>query len=116
MMMNTKMNMKRKFQLGNYYLNNPTGRLFILNVSYLFSAETVSLRKPDPREDLELTIENVNKVLDEVRPYLIADGGNVAVHSVDKEKRSIQLVLEGACGSCPSSTVSIEMSNFENRL
>ena len=54
---------------------------------------------------MEFTVQNVNKVLDEVRPHLISDGGNVAVHKIDPEKRSVELVLEGACGSCPSSTV-----------
>ncbi|MGB5241131.1 MAG: NifU family protein, partial [Prochlorococcaceae cyanobacterium] len=34
------------------------------------STETVN----DPRA---LTIENVERVLDELRPYLMADGGNV---------------------------------------
>ena len=48
-------------------------------------------------------------MLDEVRPYLVADGGNVAVVGVDEATRSVQLQLEGACGSCPSSTVTMKM-------
>jgi len=70
---------------------------------------------------LELNKENVDKVLDEVRPYLIADGGNVAVVSVDLKTRSISLVLQGACGSCESSTTTMKMGiervlkeNFSN--
>jgi len=47
--------------------------------------------------------------LDEVRPYLISDGGNVAVQAVDPEAMSVDLVLEGACGSCPSSTTTMKM-------
>ncbi len=57
----------------------------------------------------ELIIENVDKVLDEVRPYLISDGGNVCVQSVDTETGNIYLQLEGACGSCASSTVTMKM-------
>lgn len=53
--------------------------------------------------------ENVDKVLDEVRPYLISDGGNVSVERVDEETRNVYLKLEGACGSCPSSTVTMQM-------
>lgn len=34
-------------------------------------------------EFLELTFENVEKVLDEMRPYLIQDGGNVAISEID---------------------------------
>jgi len=60
-------------------------------------------------EALAFTAENVDKVLDEVRPYLIRDGGNVAVDSVDEEAKNVYLVLEGACGSCSSSTVTMSM-------
>lgn len=61
---------------------------------------------PSVAEVIEFTKENVDKILDEVRPYLIADGGNVEVVSVNDFERSVQLKLQGACGSCPSSTVS----------
>ena len=58
---------------------------------------------------LSFTAANVDEVLNEVRPYLVADGGNVAVSSIDVETRSVYLVLQGACGSCPSSTVTMKM-------
>ena len=64
---------------------------------------------PPPPAGLELTVATVDTVLDEVRPYLVADGGNVAVVGVDEATRSVQLQLEGACGSCPSSTVTMKM-------
>eukprot|EP01037_Dinobryon_pediforme_P018971 gene18971-19313_t len=64
---------------------------------------------PSPVIELELTVSNVDRVLDEVRPYLIADGGNVAVVSVDSTSRSITLSLQGACGSCQSSTTTMKM-------
>ena len=41
----------------------------------------------------ELTADNVDQVLDDVRPYLIADGGDVAVVSV--EDGVVSLRLEG---------------------
>jgi Fe-S cluster biogenesis protein NfuA len=58
---------------------------------------------------LEFTKENVDTVLNEIRPYLIADGGNVAVAEIDIDKRTVSLILEGACGSCPSSTTTMKM-------
>ena len=51
---------------------------------------------------LPFTVENVDKTLDEVRPYLISDGGNVKVVGVDPETFGVELQLQGACGSCPS--------------
>lgn len=54
-----------------------------------------------------LTLENVELVLDDMRPYLQADGGNVAVDSI--EDGIVRLELQGACGSCPSSTMTMKM-------
>lgn len=67
---------------------------------------------PSSTPGIPFTKENVDKVLDEVRPYLIADGGNVEVVSVDEFTRSVSLTLQGACGSCPSSTVSLQPPLF----
>ena len=64
-------------------------------------------------EKLELTADNVEKVLDEVRPYLIADGGDVELVEIDG--LVVRLKLNGACGSCPSSTVTMRMG-IEKRL
>jgi len=55
----------------------------------------------------DLTPENVDLVLNDVRPYLVADGGNVEVASV--EDGVISLRLQGACGTCPSSTTTMKM-------
>jgi Fe-S cluster biogenesis protein NfuA len=62
---------------------------------------------------LALTSENVEQVLDELRPYLMADGGNVEL--VDIEGPIVKLRLQGACGSCPSSTMTLRMG-IERRL
>ncbi|CAM8937606.1 unnamed protein product [Rhodiola kirilowii] len=63
--------------------------------------------------ELPLTAENVESVLDEIRPYLMSDGGNVALHEIDGNV--VRLKLQGACGSCPSSTVTMKMG-IERRL
>jgi Fe-S cluster biogenesis protein NfuA len=58
-------------------------------------------------QTLQLTQQNVDIVLEDVRPYLIADGGNVDVVSV--QDGVISLKLQGACGTCPSSTTTMKM-------
>ena len=58
-------------------------------------------------EQLELTVENVDLVLEDMRPYLMADGGNVAVRDI--KDGVVMLELQGACGSCPSSTMTMKM-------
>lgn len=60
-----------------------------------------------------LTIENVERTLDELRPYLMADGGNVEVVEIDGP--IVKVRLQGACGSCPSSTMTLKMG-IERKL
>jgi NifU-like protein len=56
----------------------------------------------------------IQKVLDEeVRPVLIADGGDVELYDVDGD--IVKVVLQGACGSCPSSTATLKIA-IESRL
>ncbi|WP_414548924.1 Fe-S cluster assembly protein NifU [Anabaena sp. CCY 0017] len=56
----------------------------------------------------------IQKVLDEeVRPVLIADGGDVELYDVEGDK--VKVVLQGACGSCSSSTATLKIA-IEARL
>ena len=64
-------------------------------------------------ETLALTTENVEKVLDELRPFLMADGGNVEIAEIDGPV--VKVRLQGACGSCPSSTMTLKMG-IERKL
>ena len=62
---------------------------------------------------MELTKDNVETVLDEMRPYLMSDGGNVEL--VELDGPIVKLRLQGACGSCPSSAMTLRMG-IERRL
>jgi Fe-S cluster biogenesis protein NfuA len=64
-------------------------------------------------QTLALTPDNVETVLDEMRPYLMADGGNVEL--VELDGPVVKLRLQGACGSCPSSAMTLKMG-IERRL
>ncbi|MFE1627619.1 NifU family protein [Brevibacillus reuszeri] len=51
-------------------------------------------------------MDQVQEVLDKLRPYLQRDGGDVQL--VDVEEGIVKLRLMGACGSCPSSTITLK--------
>ena len=52
------------------------------------------------------TKEEVEKALDEVRPMLMSDGGNVELIDVNEE--GVVLVkLQGSCSGCPSATITL---------
>ena len=52
--------------------------------------------------------EEVIKVLEQVRPTLQADGGDVELVDVTADG-IVKVRLKGACGSCPMSTVTLKM-------
>jgi Fe-S cluster biogenesis protein NfuA len=51
--------------------------------------------------------EKVKQVLDEVRPYLQADGGDIEF--VGMEGKMAKVRLKGACSGCPSATITLQM-------
>lgn len=54
----------------------------------------------------EELIPQVQEVLDKLRPFLLRDGGDCEL--VDVEDGIVKLRLLGACGSCPSSTITLK--------
>ncbi|MFY0761828.1 NifU family protein [Metabacillus dongyingensis] len=63
------------------------------------------------KESIKLTtetqmVEQVQEVLDKLRPFLLRDGGDCEL--VDVEDGIVKLRLLGACGSCPSSTITLK--------
>ena len=51
--------------------------------------------------------EKVEAALDQVRPSLQADGGNVELVGIDDGVVSVRLT--GACGGCPMATMTLRM-------
>lgn len=102
-------------------LNRDISVLFSGSYSCLATVENCKPRRgieaiaspPMSTEGLALTEENVEMVLDEVRPYLMSDGGNVELDEIDG--LVVKLKFQGACGSCPSSVMTMKMG-IERRL
>jgi|TARA_B110000977_G_scaffold195312_1_gene273534 Fe-S cluster biogenesis protein NfuA len=46
----------------------------------------------------EETLDNVEKALEEIRPFLMSDGGNIKLLSI--EEGIVKVQLEGACIGC----------------
>ncbi len=59
-------------------------------------------------------LEKVREVMEEIRPYLKADGGDAEIVEVT-EDGTVKLKLVGACGHCPMSTMTLKMG-IEKKL
>jgi len=62
---------------------------------------------PPPREAVETT-------LDQLRPALVADGGNVEIVAVDPDG-TLRLTFQGACTTCPAQLATLR-AGLEPRL
>ena len=51
--------------------------------------------------------ERVEQALETIRPYLIADGGDVAIEEITQEN-VVKLKLLGNCGSCKMSFMTMK--------
>jgi Fe-S cluster biogenesis protein NfuA len=57
-------------------------------------------------KDQEL-IARVEKVIDQIRPYLQADGGNIKFVRITDDK-VVYVELQGACKGCPMSMMTLK--------
>jgi Fe-S cluster biogenesis protein NfuA len=51
---------------------------------------------------MEAIKERVEKALEKIRPYLVADGGDIALVDIT-EDMIVQVEMKGACNGCPFS-------------
>jgi Fe-S cluster biogenesis protein NfuA len=57
----------------------------------------------------------IEEVLDNIRPALRSDGGDVEFIDFDEEEGIVHLRLMGACGSCPVSMLTLKQG-IERRI
>jgi len=81
---------------------------FFFNIYYNTYIESVSLRLEElPMTTTQDTMhEQVEVVIEKLRPFLLRDGGDCEL--VDVEDGIVKLRLLGACGTCPSSTITLK--------
>ncbi|KFK30728.1 hypothetical protein AALP_AA6G019600 [Arabis alpina] len=99
-----------------FFANKPISRTVFLRKSEINASNQGEIASPFASDvspglysaqTFDLTPQNVDLVLEDVRPFLISDGGNVDVVSV--EDGVVSLKLQGACNSCPSSSTTMTM-------
>ena len=69
--------------------------------------EAIQAQEQAP-EAVNIDKAKVQEVLNMLRPYLQADGGDVELVDITPDG-VVQLRLQGACGTCPSSTYTLKM-------
>jgi Fe-S cluster biogenesis protein NfuA len=71
-------------------------------------AEESSTPKIDT-SDLDDVSKEIVQILEEyVKPAVASDGGNIVFKSYNKESKDVEVILQGACSGCPSSTITLK--------
>ena len=94
--------------------------------AYIVADKTIVSVNSQPKENTQTAIETdtnldaiskqIIDLLDQyVKPAVAADGGNIAFQSYDATTQTVNVILQGACSGCPSSTVTLK-NGIENML
>ena len=81
---------------------------------YIADNKTVVTGDASPKENAPQTqytgtALKIIEIIDQhIKPAVASDGGNIVFDSYDEELKSVQVILQGACSGCPSSTFTLK--------
>lgn len=88
-----------------------SGKIIIDEIS-----EVKSEKINEPSTALDETSEQIISILNEyVKPAVASDGGNIVFKSYNADNKTVEVILQGACSGCPSSTFTLK-NGIENIL
>lgn len=81
----------------------------IIDESYVpVQNKTIQNTDVDPGKLDEISQEIIS-ILDEyIKPAVTSDGGNIMFQSYNTESKTVNVILQGACSGCPSSTITLK--------
>ncbi|QWX84092.1 NifU family protein [Cellulophaga sp. HaHaR_3_176] len=97
-------------------------RNFIADGNEIVSSDSVAKKKAEAPKtqlqdaNLDDTSKKIIDILEEyVKPAVASDGGNILFKSYDAPSKTVNVILQGACSGCPSSTFTLK-NGIENML
>lgn len=88
----------------------------VLDESISMQKIKVETEKETHFEKLDDISKQIVNILEEyVKPAVASDGGNIEFKSFDEASKKVEVVLQGACSGCPSSTFTLK-NGIENML
>lgn len=71
--------------------------------------ETKEKKEEEYFDNLDVTSQQIINIIEEyIRPAVASDGGNIMFQDYDDETKRVNVVLQGACSGCPSSTFTLK--------
>lgn len=67
------------------------------------------IEKNRSNENLDTISKEIISILDEyVKPAVAGDGGNIVFNTYNSQTKKVEVILQGACSGCPSSTITLK--------
>ncbi|MDC3051268.1 NifU family protein [Bacteroidota bacterium] len=78
--------------------------------------EKKEVDKSDSSQSFDKVSLQIIKIIDEyIKPSVAMDGGNILFKQYHPKEKLVEVVLQGACSGCPSSTITLK-NGIENML
>ena len=78
--------------------------------------EKKEVDKNDSNQSLDKVSLQIIRIIDEyIKPSVAMDGGNILFKQYHPKEKLVEVVLQGACSGCPSSTITLK-NGIENML
>ena len=92
-------------------------RSFIQDNNTIVFEENIKKSKPEKQNvEYDDVSKEIIKIIDEnIKPAVASDGGNILFESYEKDTKKVNVILQGACSGCPSSTITLK-SGIETML
>lgn len=94
-------------------------RQFIADGKTIALENAVQKKVPEvytPDVELDDVSKQIIDILEEyIKPAVAADGGNILFQSYSASSKTVNVILQGACSGCPSSTITLK-NGIENML
>ncbi|MHC5200697.1 NifU family protein [Myroides sp. LJL119] len=84
--------------------------------SLIIDTKVLDQQEEQHFDSLDEKSQRIINILEEyVKPAVQADGGNIAFQNYNQQNNIVQVILQGACSGCPSSTFTLK-NGIENML
>ena len=81
----------------------------VVTESSISASNAVPTKSNKTQEPLDDTSKQIIDILEEyVKPAVASDGGNILFQSYEADTKTVNVILQGACSGCPSSTYTLK--------
>ena len=81
----------------------------IVDENYTPPQRQTTEQEPIELKNLDTISKEIVAILDEyIKPAVTSDGGNIMFQSYDTKSKIVNVILQGACSGCPSSTLTLK--------